>query len=172
MNGSIYERELSGVLSGNLKVIEKLSKKLDETSRRVLLSMAERPFFVSRTAGSFGADLVAIRSDISLIIEVKSSVNNVLAFSEASGQRQDQAMRLNELCARAGLFITYAYRLKNAQGDPWKLFAINGEPHGNSRILFDRLPKVGVTKMGNFQLKWEEGFPLVRFVSYINQKIQ
>lgn len=172
MNGSIYERELSGVLSGNAKVIERLSRKLDETSRRVLFSMAEHPFFVSRTAGSLGADLVAIRSDISMIIEVKSSINDTLSFSEASGQRQDQAIRLNELCSRAGLFVTYAYRLKNAQGDPWKLFAITGDPHGNSRILFDRLPKVGVTKMGNFQLKWEEGFPLVRFISYINQKIQ
>ena len=171
MNGSIYERELSGILSGNSKVLERFGKKMDETSKLVLNTMAEKPFYVSRTAGSFGADLVAMRHDISFIIEVKSSVSDVLQFSEASGQRQEQAVRLEELCRRAGLFVTYAYRLKNASGDPWRLFAIDSEPHGTARIMFERLPKVGTTKKGNYQLKWVEGFPLVRFISYINQKI-
>jgi Holliday junction resolvase len=171
LNGSIYERELAGILSGNRKVIEKFSKKMDETSRLVLSSMVENPFYVSRTAGSFGADLVAMRHDLSLIIEVKSSIGDTLSFAEASGQRQDQAIRLQELCGRAGLFVTYAYRLKSVAGDPWMLFAIDSQPHGSARIIFERLPKVGITKKGNFQLKWSEGFPLVRFISYINQKI-
>ncbi|MEM3675714.1 MAG: hypothetical protein QXV22_01510 [Thermoplasmataceae archaeon] len=108
MNGSLYERELSNILSGNAEAIKKFSKRLDVGSAYAMNQLVSRPFFVTRSAGSLGADLIAIRNGISLIIEVKSSAKSMIKFTDASGQRQDQARRLKELCERAGLFYIYA----------------------------------------------------------------
>ncbi|MEM0157957.1 MAG: hypothetical protein QW812_00400 [Thermoplasmataceae archaeon] len=169
MNGSLYERELSNILSGNAEAIKKFSKRLDVGSAYAMNQLVSRPFFVTRSAGSLGADLIAIRNGISLIIEVKSSAKSMIKFTDASGQRQDQARRLKELCERAGLFYIYAYRLKNGEGEPWKLFAMISNPWGNLRMIYDRLAKVGETKNGNYFLKWEEGTPLSRFLDYLNK---
>ncbi|MCL4341292.1 MAG: hypothetical protein M1431_04255 [Candidatus Thermoplasmatota archaeon] len=171
LNGSIYERELSGILSGNETVIARLSKRLDETERSALASMVNKPFFVTRSAGSLGADLIALRHDFSMIIEVKSSINGTLMFTEASGQRQDQAMRLRDLCQRAGLFVVYAFRLKSASGDPWRIFTIPAKPEGRIRHLYEIIPNMGETKNGNFVMKWVEGLPLTKLLDYMNQEI-
>lgn len=171
MNGSIYERELAGILSGNENVLTKFSKRLGEESAPTIRSMLSRPFFVVRSAGSLGADLIALRHDFTMIIEVKSSVNDTLMFTEASGQRQDQATRLRELCQRAGLFVVYAFRLKSVGGDPWRMFTIPAEPEGRIRHLYEILPNVGETKKGNFVLKWVEGMPLTKLLDYMNQEI-
>lgn len=171
MNGSIYERELAGIFSGTQNVVEKFAKRLDQSEREIALAMLSKPFFVTRSAGSLGADLIAMRHDFSLVIEVKSSINDSLLFTEASGRMQDQANRLQELCQRAGLFVVYAYRMKSVPGDPWRMFTIPGEPSGRIRSLYDILPKVGETKNGNFSLKWKEGMPLSRLLDYMNQEI-
>ncbi|MCL4306714.1 MAG: hypothetical protein M1302_00380 [Candidatus Thermoplasmatota archaeon] len=171
MNGSIYERELSGILSGNENVITRLLKRLDPASQEALRSIISRPFFVTRSAGSLGADLIALRHDYSMIIEVKSSVNDTIMFTEASGQRQDQATRLRDLCQRAGLFVVYAYRLKSVGGDPWRIFTIPAKPEGRIRHLYEIIPDVGETRNGNFILKWAEGMPLTKLIDYMNQEI-
>ncbi|MCL5783283.1 MAG: hypothetical protein M1476_05175 [Candidatus Thermoplasmatota archaeon] len=171
MNGSIYERELAGIFSGNPNVIQKFKKKLDPEEHKIVESLLSKPFFVTRSAGSLGADLIALRYDYSLIVEVKSSISETIMFAESSGQRQDQANRLRDLCLRAGLFVVYAYRLKNGSGDPWRLFTIPAEPNGRMRHLYDVLPKMGETKSGNYFLKWGEGFSLVRLLDYINMEI-
>lgn len=171
MNGSIYERELSGIFSGTQNVVEKFARRLDDGYREVALSMLSKPFFVTRSAGSLGADLIAMRHDYSLVIEVKSSINDSLLFTEASGRMQDQANRLRELCQRAGLFVVYAYRMKSISGDPWRMFTIPAEPSGRIRRLYDVLPKVGETKNGNFSLKWKDGMPLSKLLDYMNQEI-
>lgn len=171
MNGSIYERELAGIFAGNPTVVEKFSKKLDDSGKELIRDMLAKPFFVTRSAGSLGADLIALRYDFSLIIEVKSSINDTIMFAEASGQRQDQAKRLRELCLRAGLFVVYAYRMKSISGDPWRMFTIPAEPSGRIRHLYDILPKMGETKSGNFYLKWKEGIPLMRLLDYMNQEV-
>ncbi len=171
MNGAIYERELIHIFSGEQKVLNTYSKKLDEDGRKAALTMLDKPFFVTRSAGSLGADLIAMRHDFSFIVEVKSSVKDKLMFTEASGRMQDQALRLREMCERAGLFVLYAYRMKGVSGDPWRVFAIPGEVVGRLRGVYSRLPKVGETRNGNFILKWEEGMPLSRFIEYMNQEV-
>lgn len=171
MNGAIYERELAGIFSGNGKIVTAFSKKLDQEGKDIVSGMIQKPFFVTRSAGSLGADLIAMRYDYSLIIEVKSSINDTIMFAEASGQRQDQANRLRDLCARAGLFVVYAYRIKNVPGDPWRMFTVPAEPSGRIRHLYEILPKMGETRNGNFYLKWKEGFALTRLLDYMNQEV-
>lgn len=171
MNGSVYERELAGIFSGSENVVQKYARRLDVSNREIALGMLSKPFFVTRSAGSLGADLIAMRHDYSLVVEVKSSINESLLFTEASGRMQDQANRLRDLCQRAGLFVVYAYRMKSVPGDPWRMFTIPAEPTGRIRHLYDILPKVGETKNGNFSLKWKEGMPLSRLLDYINQEI-
>lgn len=171
LNGSIYERELAGILSGNGNVIAKISRRVDAEGRSAYEEMVRKPFFVTRSAGSLGADLIALRHDYSMIIEVKSSVNEILMFTEASGQRQDQATRLRDLCQRAGLFVVYAFRLKNASGDPWRMFTIPSNPEGRTRHLYEIIPNMGETKNGNFVIKWGDGIPLTKLLSYMNQEI-
>ncbi|MCL4349913.1 MAG: hypothetical protein M1414_02130 [Candidatus Thermoplasmatota archaeon] len=169
MNGSIYERELMAILSGNGKVIGRVSKKLDFISRESYHHMENNPFYVTRAAGSKGADIVATRYDISMVIEVKSSQFPVLTFSSSSGKNQEQAERVGEKCSRSGLFLTYAFRLKNAEGDPWMVFRVPGNPRGNARRLYGILPEIEITKNKNFVMKWERGFPLHSLLQYLKE---
>ena len=172
MNGSIYERELAGILSGNPSTLEKISKRLDPISKSILNTLKEKPFYVVRAAGSLGADIVAVRDDYSLVIEVKSSIHPTIMFTEASGMRQEQAERLQAKCLKSGLFLMYAYRLKNTSGDAWRMYSIPGEPSGRLRYLYGILSNVGETKKGNYNLKWDNGTPLVKFIDYLNQEIK
>ena len=169
MNGSIYERELANILSGDPNVVMKYSRRasISVESRE---GIVKSPFFIVRAAGSLGADLIALRHDVSLIIEVKSSARDTLTFSEASGQRQEQAERLSRMSETAGMFLTYAYRIKNVKGDPWRLFCLGKEPAGGLRFLYRLLPKPGITSNGNYKLVWNEGFPLSSFFTCVNQK--
>ncbi len=171
MNGSIYERELANILSGTPNVLEKLLKKLDDDSKPAMQSLSERPFYVTRAAGSLGADLIALRDDYSMVIEVKSSINPTITFTEASGIRQEQAERLQEKCLKSGLFVIYAYRLKNANGDPWRMFALPGQPKGRMRYLYNMLTNIATSRSGNYILKWDDGTPLSRMIDYLNQTL-
>ncbi|MEM0139718.1 MAG: hypothetical protein QXZ44_03800 [Ferroplasma sp.] len=170
MNGSIYERELMNILSGDKKTLERVGKNLDPISKEILSSITQKPFYVARAAGSFGADLVALRDDFSMVIEVKSSIRSQLAFSEASGTKQDQALKLHNRCILSGLFITYAYRLKNYRGDFWRFFSIESDRKytGRMRGLYQLLPKQDITKTGNYILRWEAGIPLITLINYLN----
>lgn len=171
MNGSIYERELAGILSGSPNVLEKITKRLDDRGKAAIDTLREKPFYVTRAAGSLGADIIALRDDYSMVIEVKSSINSTITFTEASGMRQEQAERLQKKCLRSGLFVVYAFRLKNAQGDPWRMFSLPGEPKGRMRLLYNVLSDISTSKQGNYVLKWDEGIPLSKLVDYLNQTI-
>ncbi|MGC8609147.1 MAG: hypothetical protein ACP5UV_04665 [Thermoplasmata archaeon] len=170
MDGSIYERELRDILSGKKSTVEKFKNKIDDDDR-ILDTLYENPFYVVRAAGSFGADLIAIRHDFSLVIEVKSSIKPSIMFAESSGKRQEQAERLKKLCDASGLVLTYAYRLKSVAGDPWRLFSVPGNPKGRLRIIYELLPKIGETRENNFCLKWNDGLPLIEFIKFVNNKI-
>jgi Holliday junction resolvase len=167
LNGSIYERELVSILSGSQKVIGKLSKKLDFLSKEAYEHLIKYPFFVTRAAGSKGADLIAVRFDMSMVIEVKSSQNPVLSFSSSSGKNQDQAERLAKKCLNSGIFLIYAFRLKNTDGDPWRMFKVPGEPMGRYRNLYNILPQIEITRNENFVMKWEDGAPLSNMLKYL-----
>lgn len=168
MDGSIYERELSGILSGGQQPIERYLKKIPSEDRYLVSTIRERPFFVTRSAGSLGADLIALRHDFAMVIEVKSSLKPTISFSEASGKRQEQAERLSRLCLDSGLFLTYAFRLKSFRGDGWRFYSVEGQPKGKQLLLYNLLPKVKSTKGNNYIIKWEEGLPLVKLIKYLN----
>ncbi len=168
MNGSIYERELLHILAGDEKYLRSYNRKLKNWDQDMQMLM-DKPFFVTRSAGSLKADLIAIRYNVSLVVEVKSSSKPSIVFSEASGQRQDQAERLTKSCEKAGLFITYAFRLKNPEGDPWRMFSMPGNPLGTAMVLHQILPRASVTRDGYYGLKWESGLALSDFIRWINR---
>lgn len=169
MDGSIYERELAGILSGGQQQVDRFLHKIPTEERYLVSSIRDRPFFVTRSAGSLGADLIALRHDFSMVIEVKSSLKKTISFSEASGKRQEQAERLSRLCAESGLFLTYAFRLKSVRGDGWRFYSVEGEPKGKQMFLYNLLPKVMSTKGNNYYIKWDEGLPLVKLIKYLNE---
>ncbi len=169
VNGSIYERELIGILSGVSKQVEKYSHAVPDERKKSILKLIDHPFFVTRSAGSLGADVVAIRGDLSAIIEVKSSINDTIMFTEASGKRQEQATRMIKRLEASGIFLVYAYRLKGIREEAWKTFAAPANPKGKIAYLYDFLPKIDTTKGNNFYLKWERGKSLSELIDYMNR---
>lgn len=167
--GSIYERELKNLLSGNRKTIETMIRTCDETEREAYSSIAENPFIMIRAAGSLGMDLVALRWDISFPIEVKSSAEDVMRFSR-SQKLTEQAGRMVEDCSRSYVMPIYAFRLKGARGDPWRLFMLplDVDLKGRMGLLQRRMPKIEVNGKGNYIMRWEDGMKLSKFIQYVS----
>ncbi len=170
--GTAYERELKGILSGDIGIIEKFSRVLSAQEYGYYRSTISRPFMVIRAAGSFGVDLIAIRDDWSFPIEVKSSGSRRIGFTQNSARAQEQALSFIRECERAGVIGLYAFRLKKYHGDPWRMFAVPLENvdklRGYPGYLYQVLPKISRTAKGNFVLVWDEGMPLSKFLSYVN----
>ncbi|MFH0816322.1 MAG: Holliday junction resolvase [Methanobacteriota archaeon] len=165
----VYERELKGILSGDRKWIEGVSRNLPVDVMRAYLKMTERPFIVLRAAGSFGVDLVAIRGDVSFPIEVKSSVNDTIHFSASSGRGTQQADELLSACRKAHLVPLYAYRMKRVRGDdPWRVFTVKVDGvEGTLRFIYGILPKLEPERGGHLILRWNEGMALNKFIDYL-----
>ncbi len=171
--GDLYERELKGILGGEEKFLSKLTKNLPYEQRNAYLKLRQKHFLVVKAAGSFGIDLLAVRGNFAFPIEVKSSAADVFRFSK-SEKLAEQASRMRLICEHSALVPTYAYRLKNAEADPWRLFTIesNGASlNGIQALLFRRLPKVGITQDGNGILKWNDGMKLSTFIDYFSEVI-
>jgi len=165
--GRIFERELKGILRADADMLERVTKTCDEGERKAYFRIRERPFMVIRGAGSLGVDLVAIRSDLSLPIEVKSSVNDVLRFSR-NEKLAVQAKEMMEDCRRVGLMPIYAFRYKRQRGDAWRIFTLDvGPVNGKLRVIYARLPKISPSKDGNLIMRWDEGMPLSKFIDYL-----
>ena len=164
---SVYERELKGVLQGDKKVIERVTKSCDENVKKIFEKICEKHFIVIRAAGSFGVDLVAVREDYSFPIEVKASVDDVLHFSDDK-RLTEQAEELKRECSSAGVIPLYAFRLKRVRGDPWRIFTLDVENiRGRTKLFYDRIPEMEKTKTGNYVMRWEHGMPLHRFIEYL-----
>ncbi len=168
--GSNYERELKGILGGDQKVIEKMLKSMNDEEKKNYESMMKKPFLVLRAAGSLGVDLVAIRGDVSFPIEVKSSKEEKLWFVQDRGRGQKQAEAMIEECQRAGVVPIYAYRLKSKRGDPWRVFTlpIDSSFTGWGKYIYNVLPKISLSRGGNFVMIWNDGMPLNKFIEYLN----
>jgi Holliday junction resolvase len=165
---AIYERELKGILGGDDRVLSTLFKSLDPSESLAYSGAKASPFLVVRAAGSLGADLVALRHDVSFLVEVKSSKSELLHFSE-SPRLTEQINIIRAQCERSGVLPLYAYRLKGVRGDAWRLFSLPGmRLTGRSRILYERLPPVDKTASGNHVLRWGQGLPLARFLAWAN----
>lgn len=167
--GYDYERELKGVLQADKAMLEKMTKARDLLTSDMYWKIVKKPFMVVRAAGSFGVDLVAIRSDFSFPIEVKSSKYNVLRFGGTANEEQAENMKTE--CQAAGVMAIYAFRWKKVpkrKWDPWRIFTLEMDGlEGRHRVLHDRLPKLRTTKSGNYVMEWEEGMPLSQFIDYL-----
>jgi len=168
-SSSIYERELKGILQADEGVLSRVIKGCREEEKENYLSIKNRPFMVIRAAGSFGVDLVAIRSDFSLPIEVKSSSSKKITFSHSGGRAQEQAERMRKECQRAGLIPIYAFRLKSYRGDAWRIFTLEIEGlEGRSALLYERIPKIHRSSRGGYVMKWDEGMKLSDFIGLLS----
>lgn len=166
--GNVYERELKNLLSGDNTTINKISKTCDEKEKIMYSTLIKNPFLMIRAAGSLGVDLVALRWDYSFPIEVKSSSENVIHFSN---QRMlEQANRMLNECRSSHLLPIYAFRLKNKKGDPWRIFVlpVNYDLKGNMGLLQRKIPAIDVNENGNYIMRWNNGMKLSEFIQYIN----
>jgi Holliday junction resolvase len=165
--GRIFERELKGILNADEEMLSRVTKTCSHEETASYYRIRDRPFMVIRGAGSLGVDLVAIRSDISLPIEVKSSVNDTLRFSR-SEKLAIQAQFMMEDCRRVGLMPIYAFRFKRHRGDAWRVFTLDVGPlNGRLKLVYSRLPKISPSKEGNLIMRWHDGMPLSKFIDYI-----
>ena len=170
--GSAYERELKAILSGDRQVLERVTRAGPSEQAEAYHRVLTAPFLVVRAAGSLGqADLVAMRSDVSFPIEVKSSTREVIHFSESNGALHDQAVEMAEAAARAGVIALYAFRLKNVRADDaWRVFTLPADGlTGRARILHSRIPDMSETAAGRFVMRWAEGLPLHKLLDYLCQ---
>lgn len=165
---SVYEREFKGILEGDDKILVKVTKTCSSLERASYYRAKEKPFIVVRAAGSLGVDLVALRGDVSFLVEIKSSTTPTLHFSSVDGKLQRQAEKMRGDCQKTKTLPVYGFRLKGHGGDSWRLFTLeNPQLEGRAKILHQRLPKLGVSKTGNYIMRWEEGLPLAEFITYL-----
>ena len=165
---STYERELKSILEGEQKTLTKITKTCSALEKDSYQRVQEKPFIVVRAAGSFGVDLVALRGDISFLLEIKSSVTDTIHFSSIDGKLQRQAEKMQQDCEKTQTLPIYAFRLKGQRGDTWRLFSMDVVGlQGRAKVLHNRLPKLASSKSGNYIMRWNEGLPLSDFISYL-----
>lgn len=165
---SVYERELKGILEGDEKILSKVTKTCSALEKGNYYRTRQKPFIVVRAAGSFGVDLVALRGDISFLMEIKSSNTDTLHFSSVDGKLQRQAEKMQQECEKTKTLPVYGFRLKGHGGDTWRLFTMEvHQLEGRAKILQNRLPKLQRSKNGNFIMRWGDGLPLSDFLMYL-----
>jgi Holliday junction resolvase len=126
-----------------------------------------KPFAVIRAAGSYGIDLVAVRGDISFLIEIKTSIDDTLHFSTIGGKLQEQALAMKAVCERTRTLPIYAFRLKKYRGDAWRIFTFDmNNLSGRLLIMHRRLPQLEISKQQNYIMRWSQGMPLSEFIAY------
>jgi len=167
---SSYERELRDLLQGDRTAILHYAKGLAPEERPDLERMIAAPFLVVRGAGSLGFDLVALRRELALPVEVKASSEATIHFTAASGRAAEQLEAHRTSVERVGLVAIYAYRkIGHRAGDPWRVYSAARQPQrGMLGLLAKRLPPVDRTREGNAVLRWDNGMPLVRFLSMVH----
>ena len=161
-----YERELRSLLSGEPTSVRAYARSLPPTDRSEFERLIDEPFLVVRGAGSLGLDLVALRREFALPIEVKASSAPVIRFTAAGGRANVQLQAHRRAAARAGLMVLYAYRRLGLRGqEAWRLFSAGNAPsRGLLGAACRALPPVESTRDGNGILRWEGGMPLSRFI--------
>jgi len=168
MSSSQYERELKGILGGENKILSKITKTCTAIEKGNYLRINDKPFVVIRAAGSLGVDLVAVRGDISFLVEVKTSIEDTIHFSSISGKLQKQAESMHDVCEKTKTLPIYAFRLKNHRGDSWRIFTLDiNNLEGRPSVLHKRVPKFDCSNSGNFVMRWKKGLPLSDFILYL-----
>ncbi len=166
---SEYERELREILSGNKTVIEKVTKSCSDDEKAKYLRIIDSPFIVVRAAGSLGiADIVALRGDISFLVEIKTRKGRSILFSHEGGRMQRKAEEMLEKCEKSKVMPLFAFRIKNYHGDSWRMFSLKTDGlEGRAKLVSSRIPEVEKTASGNYLLKWDNGMKLSDFIYYV-----
>ena len=161
-----YERELRSLLSGEPASVRAYARALPPPERTDFERLIDEPFLVVRGAGSLGLDLVALRREFALPIEVKASSAPVIRFTAAGGRANAQLASHRRMAGRAGLMVLYAYRRLGLRGEEaWRIFSAGNAPvRGLLGLACRSLPPVESTREGNGILRWEGGMPLSRFL--------
>ncbi len=168
---SIYERELREILGGNKEIIGKIIKNRSQEEKKKYLKILKKPFITIRAAGSLGiADIVAIRGDISFVVEIKARKEKEILFSHEKGRMQKKAEEMKMKCEKARILPIFAFRRKGIRGEAWRIFTMEMEGlEGKSKKIYNILPKIEKTKNGNYIIKWENGMKLSDFIDIICQ---
>ena len=170
MSGSNYEREFKAILKGDRNVLSNITKSCSILEREKYMMITRKPFTVIRAAGSYGVDLVAVRGNISFLVEIKTSGSDTLHFSSTGGKLQRQALNMKEECEKTKTLPIYAFRLKNYRGDAWRIFTLDIKGlEGIPKILHRRLPRLDVSKDNNLIMRWNEGMPLSEFINILTK---
>ena len=168
MTSSQYEREFKGILEGDEIVVNRITKTCSIIEKNRYLKIFEKPFAVIRAAGSLGIDLVAVRGDVSFLVEIKTSIEDILHFSSVGGKLQKQAESMRDICSKTKTLPIYGFRLKGFRGDSWKIFTLDIDNlEGRLGVLHNRIPKLSKSKNGNFIMRWSDGLPLSDFIYYL-----
>jgi Holliday junction resolvase len=165
----MYERELKRILQGDVDTLKNVTKTCSKEEKEAYFKIKERPFVVIRSAGSLGVDLVALKDNISFPIEVKSSVYKKIRMSN-NPQLKEQSERFENACEKAGLMAIYAFSIfKRIRGDSWRIFTLeNNNLKGIAKRINNRLAKVHKSPDGYMILKWDDGWPLNKFIDYLS----
>lgn len=166
MMSSKYERELRDLFTGEEETIHKHTKTISEDVMTFYESPMEKPFGVCRGAGSLGIDLILMRSDLYVPIEVKSSGESTIYFD--SDRLRDQAEAFVELSEQTGMPILFAQRHKGRSGEKWSIFSLDTSP---TTERFPIVPKIPKTSHGHRKLEFEKGEILSTFISKLYSKV-
>ncbi len=163
-----YERELRGILSGDIETLEEVTKTCDEREKEGYMSILDFPFLVVRAGGSLGMDLIAIRGEISFPVEVKSSKHDVIYFSDEE-RLTEQAEWMIDVCKASKVLPLYAFRIKGRRGDRWRIFTLDVPDLRKKQGVVKRtVPPIEKTVHGNFTVRWKNGMPLHRFLAFLS----
>ena len=166
----VYERELRSVLAGERKGVVAITRSCTEVERARAMRVCQRPFLVVRAPGSGSegtGDILALRGDMCMPIEVKSSKTDKIYLS---GRTKDQYDALKSTGEKCGLQPLYAFRLKGVRGDSWRVMKVPVDGlTGKLRVLSRSIPNVPLTRNGSPYLNWHDGMPLHRFLALISR---
>ena len=142
----VYERELRSVLAGERKGVIAITRSCTEVERARAMQVCQRPFLVVSAPGSGSegtGDILALRGDMCMPIEVKSSKTDKIYLSGRTKKQYDALQRTGERC---GLLPLYAFRLKGGRGDSWRVMKVPVEGlTGKLRVLARSIPNVPLT---------------------------
>jgi Holliday junction resolvase len=168
MMASQYERELRAVLIGSPDGVRAVTRSCNAAEKARAMQVIRRPFLVVRAAGSgiAGAgDLLAVRGDISLPIEVKTTKDKKVYLA---GRTWEQYLDLQKAGERCGLMPIYAMRLKGVRGDSWRILKVDTTNlTGSISIIARRIPSLPLTKNKRPHLDWDVGLPLHKFLALL-----
>lgn len=154
---SRYENELKRILIGEGgDFLDRITKTLSEKEEEAYRLPLEKPYQVVRGAGSLGIDLTIMRGPFYLNLEVKSSKDSTILFSDHGNDEQLEEYK--EAIEESHIPLAYPYRLKGRSGEKWRLFGV--EPS----YFYDQLPPLQETRQGNPKMVFEEGKPLSEFL--------